>query len=163
MKIDLRQLFDIVGERQTLERTLDFSKEEWYGGYPFQTPIQVSGQIENKAGVVRFIFGVKFALQLTCDRCLKVFERTFAYSFEHILVKSLNTDNDEFVVCEDSTLDLMDLIRADLFLELPVKVLCQEDCKGLCGQCGKNLNFDSCECEKQSIDPRLEVLSQLLK
>ena len=80
-----------------------------------------------------------------------------------MLVKALNTENDEYVVCQDNQLDIDELVRADLFLELPNKVLCREDCKGLCGQCGKNLNFDSCECEKKPIDPRLAVLGKLLE
>ena len=138
MKIDLRQLFDIVGERKTFDLSLCFSDEEYNGEYPFQTPVKVSGQIENKAQVVRLVFSVKFVLKL-------------------------NTDNDEYVVCEDSQLDIDELVRADLFLELPTKVLCRENCKGLCGQCGRNLNFDSCECEKKSIDPRLEILGKLLE
>lgn len=162
MKINVKQLFDLVGEKQILDFSLDFSKEELYGTTPFQTPVKVSGEIENRAEVVRLSFCVKFVLDLTCDRCLKAFERAFSLSFEHILVRELNTDNDDYVVCEDSILDLTDQIRADLFLELPTRVLCEEDCKGLCGQCGINLNFDSCECEKKRIDPRWQVLSQLL-
>ena len=80
-----------------------------------------------------------------------------------MLVRKLNTDNDEYVVCEDSQLDLDELVRADLFLELPSKVLCTEDCKGLCGQCGRNLNFDSCECEKNQLTRGFEVLGKLLE
>ena len=62
----------------------------------------------------------------------------------------------------DGVLDLEDTVRTDVLLELPGKVLCSEDCKGLCCQCGKNLNEGSCTCEKKQIDPRLAVLSQLL-
>lgn len=163
MRIDLRQLFDIVGERKTFDLSLCFSDEEYNGEHPFQTPVKVSGQIENKAQVVRLVFSVKFVLKLHCDRCMEEFERAYDFSFQHVLVRKLNTDNDEYVVCEDSQLDIDELVRADLFLELPTKVLCKEDCKGLCGQCGKNLNFDSCECEKKSIDPRLEILGKLLE
>ena len=82
--------------------------------------------------------------------------------FEHILVQKLNTDNDDYLVCADSVLDLEELARTDILLELPTKVLCSEDCKGLCSQCGKNLNEGECSCEKKQIDPRLAILSQLL-
>mgnify|MGYP001091754997 FL=1 len=61
-----------------------------------------------------------------------------------------------------SVLDLEELARTDILLELPTKVLCSEDCKGLCSQCGKNLNEGECSCEKKQIDPRLAILSQLL-
>ena len=72
-----------------------------------------------------------------------------------------STDTEEYVVCEEGVLDLTELVRTDFLLELPTKVLCREDCQGLCPQCGKNLNFDSCQCKKQSIDPRWEVLSEM--
>ena len=163
MRIDLRQLFDIVGEVKNIDLSLDLSEEEYNGEHPFITPVRVLGQIENKAQVVRLVFSVKFALKLHCDRCMDEFRREYEFSSEHILVKELNTDNDDYVVCEDSMLDIDETVRADLFLELPNKVLCKEVCKGLCSQCGKNLNFDSCECEKKSVDPRLAVLGELLK
>lgn len=108
------------------------------------------------------VFCVKFVLDLVCDRCLKQFRQEYTMHFEHILVQKLNSDNDDYLVCADGVLDLEDTVRTDVLLELPGKVLCSEDCKGLCCQCGKNLNEGSCTCEKKQIDPRLAVLSQLL-
>ena len=162
MKLNLRQLFEIIGERKDFRCSFDFSGEELYGGFPFQTPVDCSGEIENRAGVVRLVFCVKFVLNLVCDRCLKSFQREETLEFEHILVQKLNSANDDYLVCADSVLDLEDLARTDILLELPTKVLCSEDCKGLCSQCGKNLNEGSCNCETTQIDPRLAVLSQLL-
>lgn len=160
MKMDLKQLFDLVGEKRAIDLSLDFSKEALYGQTPFQEPVRVTGQIENRAGVVRLVFDVKSVLSLHCDRCLAPFDRETQASFEHILVQEANTDGD-YVVCEDGVLDLAELVRTDFLLELPTKVLCREDCKGLCPHCGKNLNFDSCQCREQSIDPRWEVLSEM--
>ena len=162
MKLNLRQLFDIVGERKDFRCSFDFSGEELYGGFPFQTPVDCSGEIENRAGVVRLVFCVKFVLSLACDRCLKPFQQEKTLNFEHVLVQKLNSANDDYLVCADGVLDLEELVRADVLLELPTKVLCSEDCRGLCAQCGKNLNEGSCTCEKKQIDPRLAVLSQLL-
>ncbi|MGB9809870.1 MAG: YceD family protein, partial [Caldanaerobacter sp.] len=50
-----------------------------------------------------------------------------------------------------------------VILSLPMKFLCKEDCKGLCPICGTNLNYGSCSCKREDIDPRLEVLSKLLQ
>ena len=116
---------------------LTFSGEELYGGFPFQGPVDCSGEIENHAGVVRLVFCVKFVLDLVCDRCLKQFRQDFTMHFEHILVQKLNSDNDDYLVCADGVLDLEDTVRTDVLLELPGKVLCSEDCKGLCCQCGE--------------------------
>ena len=55
-------------------------------------------------------------------------------------------------------LDVMPQIRESIYTLLPTKILCREDCKGLCPVCGKNLNEGSCSCESEDIDPRLEAL-----
>ena len=164
MKLDLKQLFDKVGEKQDFDVSLDFSEETLYGAKPFTHPVQVTGKIENRVGVVRLVFSVKSVLSLTCDRCLKAFEKSIEYDFSHIVVRELsNLDDEEFdyVVCEDGILDLAELARADLMLELPTKVLCKEDCKGLCFKCGKDLNLGSCDCKTKDIDPRWQALSDL--
>ena len=162
MKLNLRQLFDIVGERKEFQCSFDFSGEELYGGFPFQGPVDCSGEIENHAGVVRLVFCVKFVLDLVCDRCLKQFRQEYTMHFEHILVQKLNSDNDDYLVCADGVLDLEDTVRTDVLLELPGKVLCSEDCKGLCCQCGKNLNEGPCQCKPEP-DPRFAALKQLLE
>ena len=164
MKMDLKQLFDLIGEKQEFDCDFDFSKERLYGTAPFTHPVRVTGKIENRAGVVRLVFSVKSVLSLQCDRCLKAFEKAMDYSFSHIMVRELsNTDDEEFdyVVCADGMLDLEELARADLMLELPTKVLCREDCKGLCPKCGKDLNLGSCDCKTKDIDPRWQALSDL--
>ena len=164
MKMDLKQLFDLIGEKQEFDCDFDFSKERLYGTAPFTQPLRVTGKIENRAGVVRLVFSVKSVLSLQCDRCLKAFEKAMDYSFSHIVVRELsNTDDEEFdyVVCADGMLDLEELARADLMLELPTKVLCREDCKGLCPKCGKDLNLGSCDCKTKDIDPRWQALSDL--
>ncbi len=164
MKLDLKQLFDLVGEKQEIDTAFDFSNETLYGTTPFTQPVRVTGKIENRAGVVTLVFSVKSVLSLTCDRCLKTFEKPVDYSFSHIVVRELsNADDEEFdyVVCEDGMLDLAELVRSDLMLELPTKVLCREDCKGLCPRCGKDLNLGSCDCKTKDIDPRWQALSDL--
>lgn len=162
MKIDLKQLFDIPGERCQLDALLDLSKEQWHGLLPFTTPVKLTGVIENRAEVVTLSYQLTGELALNCDRCLTPFSRPLDESFSHILVRSLNTDNDDYLVCADSMLDLSEQAMADLYLTLPNKVLCKEDCKGLCEQCGKDLNLGDCGCKQTNIDPRLAVLSQLL-
>jgi uncharacterized protein len=56
------------------------------------------------------------------------------------------------------TIDLDPIVREQVLLALPVSVLCREDCKGLCAQCGQNLNEAECGCERKVVDPRLAVL-----
>ena len=72
-----------------------------------------------------------------------------------------NDDYDNYIVFENNSLDLDELVGEEIQLFLPAKMLCKEDCRGLCQKCGKNLNYEKCECAKE-IDPRLAALSDLL-
>jgi uncharacterized protein len=79
-------------------------------------------------------------------------------------VRNLNADySDEYTLADNDNIDLSVLLREDILLELPSKVLCKTNCKGICAVCGKNLNDGSCSCNKHMIDPRLEKLKELLK
>ena len=81
----------------------------------------------------------------------------------HILVTSLNDEsNEDFVLLKDFQLPLDELVTTDLLLSLPMKSLCREDCRGLCPQCGHNLNNGECGCRQETVDPRLAALKDLL-
>lgn len=147
MLLQLRQLFDRVGDKK--EISLEIPLEE-LGNYSiigtFITPISLNGQVMNRAGVVTLDYTLRFTIRHLCDRCLNEFDREYVFDISHILVKSLSSDNDEYIVCPDNTLDLNELAISDLLLQLPTKVLCKEDCKGLCLKCGKDLNDGDCGC-----------------
>ncbi len=64
---------------------------------------------------------------------------------------------------EDNVIDLGQLMQEQCYLAVPMKPLCREDCRGLCSECGTNLNSGSCECRQTWVDPRLAVLDQLRK
>ena len=71
-------------------------------------------------------------------------------------------ENDDYIETPDFTLELDDVVISDIFLSLPSKNLCRDDCKGLCQICGQNLNNGECSCDKRQTDPRLEILKQLI-
>ncbi len=163
MLLQLRPLF--MGEMETLpiDVELDFSGVEFQGQYPFQKPVHVQGEAACSAGVVTLRAMVSFRFDGRCDRCLGAFSRDFRIPVEHILVSSLNReDNEDFVLLDNYQLKLDELMETDILLELPSKNLCREDCRGLCPLCGKNLNDGLCGCQTKTVDPRLEALKQLL-
>lgn len=166
MLMECKQLFDIVGEQIDIDYQLDLSEYQLFSEKPFCTPVTVKGVAENRAEIVSLNMECSFEMQLHCDRCLKQFERKFHYCFSHTLVRELSTENDDmddYIVVEDNRLDVDELVLSDILLSLPTKILCDEDCKGLCPSCGKDLNISSCECKKKQVDPRLEKLGELLK
>ena len=63
----------------------------------------------------------------------------------------------------DDVIDLAEVIREQFYLALPMKPLCREECHGLCAVCGRNRNRETCSCETEWVDPRLEPLRKLRK
>ena len=164
MLLQLRPLF--MGEITSLavDEKLDFSNEEFGGQTPFKTPVSVKGTVTASADVVLLNAEISFMYHGVCDRCLNTYQKEYRITVEHILVDNLSNDeNDDFILLQQYQLPLDDLVLTDVLLELPYKSLCKEDCKGLCSSCGKNLNAGPCDCKPDTVDPRLEVLRQLIK
>ena len=163
MTLSLKQVFEVVGEESVVECSLTFEGED-AAQNGLSGPIAVKGSVLNRAGVVTFTYQASTELHLLCDRCLTEMTELFQPVFTHVLVRSLNQaeEGDEYVLVENDTLDLTELVYADLFLALPSKHICKEDCKGLCPICGQNLNERVCDCKPVQGDPRLEILKKLL-
>lgn len=115
---------------------------------------------------------VELTLELSCSRCLKTFEQPMHVNFEEQFYPTVDVitgmpldpfDEDEiFPIDAHHEVDLTEAVRQNVLLALPMVTICQEDCKGLCPQCGQDLNLGSCEC-KPEVDARLSVLKQLLQ
>ena len=163
MIIDLKNLFNNEGECIALDYMADFSGFELNGGYPFKTPIKITGELKNHLGIISMSAKAEFTYQAPCDRCAVEVVRDYSIPIVHYLVAHLDNEdeNDDYLLLEDMTLNVDDLVLTDILLNIPMKFLCSEDCKGLCSYCGKNLNDGPCNCKKP-VDPRLEVLRELL-
>jgi uncharacterized protein len=163
MLLQLQSLFNGEKHELPIDHTVDLSAVEWNGLYPFQQPIKVVGAVKQSAGVVTLEATVSYRYDGICDRCACDVHQDRVLKLEHTLVVSLNhEDNDSFVLIENYQLPLDELVEEDVILDQPSKVLCREDCRGLCPQCGKDLNGGLCGCHRETVDPRLAVLQQLL-
>lgn len=164
MLLDLKDVFLQEGTSRSYRTTMDLSSVDVNGVYPFVSPVEIACTVENHAGYVQLKAQAAFRFSIPCDRCAAQVEQRYVYPFSHVLVLSLENEEDggEYIQVDDYKLDLDELIRSDILLELPTKFLCREDCKGLCPDCGKNLNEGACNCQTHQIDPRLEVLKKLI-
>lgn len=148
--VQLKKIFENSG--QSLDIDVTISPEEFAEKRPYDTfaaPVEIKGRVSNRAGLVTLNAKVKAKFRHNCDRCLKVFEREYECEMSHTLVTSLANEDeyDEYVICPDNTLDIGELALEDLALEMPSKILCKEDCLGLCIKCGKDLNEGECSCD----------------
>lgn len=162
MILDLEPIFNNEGMVKEFSYELDLSSQELSGTKPFVAPVRVSGSAGNYTGIVELRAKAEFTLETSCDRCAKPITLPQETEIFHTLVTHLNDEtNDELMLVNELRFDLDPLITEDIFLDLPSKLLCSEDCKGVCPRCGKDLNTGSCSCEKE-VDPRLAALKQLL-
>lgn len=148
MIINLKHIFNIVGESMNIGGTVGIDELSALRGCNFSSPVLIKGKCFNRAGVVFLDFSVDFSLHIACDRCLKEFERDYHFDFEHIVVQSSHSSSDEYIIADGESIDLTDIAVSDLLLQIPSKFLCKEDCKGLCMVCGCDLNESDCDCLK---------------
>src|SRR6476646_7778563 len=172
MLLDLSKL---RGQREHFERTFQPSAfEPQDEDYRVASPVDVSIDIEKAGdGVFRVTGRAVTRLELECGRCLDEFEvpvdarselRNVPQA-EAAPVEEREIAEDDLTTSfyRDGTLDVIDMLREQFQLALPMKPLCAETCRGLCPQCGANLNRVSCECDPKWEDPRLVPLKALLK
>lgn len=162
MVINLESVFNSEGLSLPVDYSLDLSSETLGSEKPFVYPVFVKGRVFNHTGIVEIEAQASTHIVYPCDRCTAPTDFDLDVKINHILVTSVNDENnDDFMLIKSYMFNLDEIVIEDFFLSLPSKFLCSEDCKGLCFKCGKNLNEGPCECKKE-IDPRLAVLSQLL-
>ena len=103
----------------------------------------------------------------TCDRCLAEFTDRFAAQQRqlfHVGDKEIADSEDIMLLPESATeIDLSPFLMEMVLLNHPIKMICKEDCKGICSGCGANLNIESCKCSGDTIDPRWDELRKLIK
>lgn len=147
MVLDLRQVYENVGEKLEFSYELSADAVPEVGGRRLPDGAKVSGTVQNRAGIVSMKSEVSFAVESPCDRCLKDVRREMSFSSQHILVRTLsNTDRDDYIVTDGDRFETDELFVPDILLHIPAKILCSDGCKGLCPVCGADLNDGDCGC-----------------
>ena len=165
MLLGLSKIIDCPGASVTFETSVDLSDLRYGTSYPVSEPVLASGMVRNTAGVLMMTGSITTCIHGICDRCASEFDREIDFPIDVVLVTELaNEENeDEWVFpLEGDSADLDDIVRTVFVLNLDSKLLCKEDCQGLCHRCGKNLNDGPCNCQKE-LDPRFAALKQLLE
>lgn len=134
-------------------------------------PLEVTGTAELIEGQIRISGEIETKVELVCARCLESVVEDVHRSFdlfysplphgERPEEARLKEDDAEIGFFEGEGLFLTDVLREQVLLALPMKVICRSDCRGLCPNCGANLNHEECRCETHSTDPRLAPLARL--
>ncbi|MEW6448030.1 MAG: DUF177 domain-containing protein [Bacillota bacterium] len=131
---------------------------------PVISPVELQLRITNAGDFLWAEGEVRATVRLACSRCMKEFPLDIKGRFEekYRLHGGLTGDESEEVAPAADELDFTGQVAETLMLSIPMKPLCDADCKGLCLTCGRDLNTGKCSCPKELGDPRLAALSRLL-
>jgi uncharacterized protein len=167
MQLDLTKIRHAQGR---FERTFDPSEGPGDDAYHIVAPVHLAFDIHKDKDKFRLVGTVRAELELPCSRCLEPFRLAVDQPFDlRYHPQSEASDEPETEIAagdletsfyRDEQIDLNELLREQFYLALPMKPLCREDCKGLCPECGTNLNAETCGCAPVWEDPRLAALKQ---
>lgn len=165
MMYDVSSVLKAEGEALTVSGKVVFTQNELSGAGPFfSDDVHFSGTLTNIGNVLEFKANVKGSFSALCARCMKELKKEFDIDFTEMLVNSTDdiSDRDAVLLFEGHEVDLDDIIESNILVNLSLKYLCSEDCKGLCPICGADRNVTACSCGQDEIDPRLAGLKNLL-
>ncbi|MCG3164244.1 MAG: hypothetical protein JMDDDDMK_05734 [Acidobacteria bacterium] len=139
--------------------------------FKFEGAPSVTGRVDRAGQDMRVRGDINAEIAAPCDRCLNKVTIPVEIPFDlfyspgdpgagHAGEHELSERDLDFAVYENDQIDLDELILEQLELSLPSRVLCREECRGLCPQCGADLNLEQCDC-KAEIDPRWKALADL--
>lgn len=169
MLLDLHKLHGAV---EHVERTFQPSAfDPQDDEYRVAAPVELSVDVRRLGGDAYGLTGHAVTqLEVACGRCLEPFRVPVDAAFDlRYVPQAQNTGGEEEEVSEDDLatafyregmIDLVEMLREQFVLALPMKPLCAEACRGLCPQCGTNLNTETCDCTPVWEDPRLAALKQ---
>ena len=161
MRVDLRNVIVNPSVRLPFRIELETEGLDFPSVKGYRKPPEADVEVFSEAGILRLQGTITADLLCVCDRCGQEFESVKVTEVDAVIAEEESEDNPELFVLEGTELDLQELLSTCLILDMETKFLCRVDCKGLCPQCGKNLNRGPCSCRKK-IDPRFAVLEQLL-
>lgn len=154
MKINISNLSEGVHEYEFNESPSAIKLDE-----RFSKPVYVQVELEKRRRQLFLTGHVRTSGSFPCDRCLDNFEQGLDFEYRMAYVYNEHdageVDKDEITVISTSTneIDIDEDVRQYMLLAVPLKLLCKEDCAGLCGQCGANLNHGDCNCSKEKSGP----------
>jgi uncharacterized protein len=136
-------------------------------------PVALSVAVRKDRMQFRLVGRVTTTVELACSRCLEGYAMKVDEAFDILYLpratagpgeeRMIEDDDLSTAFYEDNVIDLGQLMQEQCYLAVPMKPLCKEDCRGLCPECGTNLNTASCDCRRSWVDSRLAVLEQLRK
>lgn len=168
MQINMSELFSAEGKSKTYQLPIEMKEIRWNRGrYPVtQAGPAMITVLHVRERRMKVTGTVSLHLEIPCDRCLKPVDCPFELSLEREIDTNATdeeriADLDEQAFVQGYLLDVDRLVYDELIVNMPMKVLCREDCKGVCPRCGADRNLGDCGCDLTELDPRMSVIRDL--
>lgn len=126
------------------------------------SPVNLKGKITNDNGKLKLNGLLEFEIKVKCHRCLKDITRKLSLKFEEKFSNADSIDHECYHFMGNE-IDLNEMLLDIIVTSMPMKILCDEGCKGLCCSCGTDLNIKECSCKNENYDPRFEKLLKFKK
>lgn len=168
MIVNLSEIMSVKGNIVKIQAPIELESFCMEGiEYPFADKSDVNLIVTNLGDRKISVEGeAKLSLLIPCNRCLEDVKTWFELKFHKDL--DFNQDSEERIKELDETnyvteynLDVDLLIYDEILIDFPMKVLCDEDCKGFCKVCGTNLNVNTCDCQNTGSDPRMSIIRDI--
>ena len=167
MIIDISKVVKTINKEVSEEVSIEIdSFESRLGNFPILQKSPVMLTITNQENKTLFIHGtVDIMVNIPCGRCLEEVPTQICFDIDKkldiadgILVDDEMEENDYLIGFE---LDVDKLVYAEILVNWPMRVLCKDDCEGICKVCGANLNKGDCGCQRTELDPRMAAIQDI--
>ena len=167
MIIDISKVVKSINKEVSEEVSIELTSfESRLGDFPILQKSPVVLTITNQENKTLFIRGaVDVTLSIPCGRCLEEVPTQICFDIDKklditdgALLDDEMEENDYLIGFE---LDVDKLVYAEILVNWPMKVLCKEDCEGICKVCGANLNKGDCGCQRTELDPRMAAIQDI--
>jgi len=169
MVIDLRELLEAPGEQRSYDLDAAFPD---LSGIELVSPVKGTLTIRNSRHHIVIDGRVRAAIHQECSRCLCEMESELDVAVEAFCPVEITRggvagrlapeDDEQAALFGPTRLFVDELVRQTLLPATPMKSVCRDDCRGICAQCGVNLNEENCRCPRHPADPRLAVLRDMM-
>lgn len=147
---------DLLSIINNTEQEIKISGETSFSDNGCDALCSVFGSADNRTGRVCVKLHIDAVVKTLCSRCLKSVEQEYS-------ADTCEFVGEDGVLPNGTVLDIDNIVKNNIVPLLPISFLCSDDCKGLCGICGADLNISQCDCSHDVIDERFDVLRKLLE
>ncbi len=167
MLIDISEIVSCENKEITKEVSIELNSFiSKLGEFPITKKAPIDIRIANRENKRLLIQGdVDLTVSIPCSRCLEDVPTDIHFTIDKELELNGSEVNDEEMEDTDYliglNLDIDKLIYGEILVNWPMKVLCKEDCKGICKVCGMNLNKGNCDCQRTELDPRMAAIQDV--